>query len=141
MSDVDLVRNLLLGSVGDEDERYRAYDELWLPMERAQGDGNAAILEDFMRVFIEAAEPMGPPQARRVASQPLSGLEEPVEQPWSLLEAVARLLRARGGAAGVASLCEHGTAAADAAVAVDGDAATCAALGLLREMSAAAVTR
>ena len=36
MNDVDLVRNLLLGSIGDEDDRYRAYDTLWLPMERAQ---------------------------------------------------------------------------------------------------------
>lgn len=113
MSEVDLVRNLLLNSIADEDEKYRAYDDFWVPMERARGDGDAATLEAFMRAFVERdLEPCG------------------------LLEGISKLLGMRGGAAGVASLHEHGTAAADAAAAVevDVDGPTRAALALLQEL-------
>eukprot|EP00966_Prymnesium_polylepis_P211691 4902325-Prymnesium_polylepis.3 len=35
MGQGDLVRNVLLNHIADEDVRYAAYDELWLPIERA----------------------------------------------------------------------------------------------------------
>jgi hypothetical protein len=54
MSDIDLVRNLLLGAIAAADERAAAYTELWLPMERAQGDGDAAALERFMITFVSS---------------------------------------------------------------------------------------
>lgn len=137
MSQVDLVRNLLLNHIGDDDERMRAYEESWLPMERAHGDGNAEALEAFLHRFVRdaaasPAQPMGPPPPR-TDKQGGKGAA-----PKSLLDEVAALLRKRGGSAGASSLYAHGANDAGAAL-VDAAKATSAATELMREMSLAAV--
>ena len=151
MSEVDLVRNLLLNHIADDDERMRAYETSWLPMERAHGDGRAELLEAFLSKFVDVAsmappadesvlEPMGPPPP------PPAHTKGSGAAPTSLLERIAALLRARGGSAGAASLYAHGTASGSDAsplemaesrgLTASGKDASRVAIALLHEMSA-----
>eukprot|EP00310_Coccolithus_braarudii_P018208 CAMPEP_0183342242 /NCGR_PEP_ID=MMETSP0164_2-20130417/8387_1 /TAXON_ID=221442 /ORGANISM="Coccolithus pelagicus ssp braarudi, Strain PLY182g" /LENGTH=651 /DNA_ID=CAMNT_0025512769 /DNA_START=1 /DNA_END=1956 /DNA_ORIENTATION=+ len=54
MSEADLVRNLLLNHIADDGKRYAAYDNHWRCIERVHGDGDAAILESFLRAYSDA---------------------------------------------------------------------------------------
>ena len=161
LSETDLVRNLLLNSVADEAERTQAYEELWVPMERAHGDGDTALLQAFLTAFLGAADETSgganssieeedsadSPGAVDSAGVDQSTLakrhvaDPTVADPTrlGLLEGFAELLRARGGNSGSANLYAAGTAAADGSGLVAPEAATRAAMSLLREMSAAAV--
>ena len=157
MSDVDLVRNHILDQIGGDDERMDAYEGLWLPMERAQGDGDPAALEAFMRRWLERAE-------QQAAAQPASGAGTATDDaaaagagvaaslgpsalsmgplpPSSspLLDRVAAQLAARGGSSSMPNLYAAGTPLADRARAVDGADAQRAAVELLTAMSADAL--
>ena len=149
MGDVDLVRNHLLDHIDDDDERIEAYESLWLPMERAHGDGDATVLERFLHSFVRhalsaseegSALLMGPPPPRTANAAKHALEDASVREPGSLMESVAALLRKRGGNNGVVSLFAHGTAAADAAAPVEKAAAKGAAMQLLKDMCAAATT-
>jgi hypothetical protein len=136
MAQGDLVRNMLLGHIGDEDERLQAYDEHWRPMERAQGDGEPAALERYLRSFLLSELP--PVEGAKLEGEGGRGVATSSPSTLSLLEGFGFLVRVRGGTSGAISLQEAGTDAADAQM-VSTDAAKCAVLGLLRQMHAKAV--
>ena len=71
MAESDLVRNLLLAQL-EESRRLAAYEEYWLIMERAQGDGDAAVLEAFLAGYLEERRAEAPPaKAAAPAASPL----------------------------------------------------------------------
>ena len=120
MAESDLVRNLLLAQL-EEARRLAAYEEYWRIMERAQGDGDASVLEAFLAGYLEERRAEAPPaKAAAPAASPL-------------LEGYAALLRARGGAGGAANLYAAGGDGVDATV-VDAEATGRAALALLAEL-------
>jgi len=144
MSDVDLVRNHLLNMIADHDERVVAYEEYWLPMEKAQGDGDAATLERFMRRYVAgvaATLPSAqmPPPPPRVATSPRASQRAPPSM-VPLLEDIVTILRERGGAAGPASLYQQGVDSAASAPVAAGRAERVS-LDLLKDMCDAAVAR
>ncbi len=130
MGQCDLVRNMLLGYVGDEDARVQAHEECWRPIERSQGEGDPQALERFLARFLHAELPAAERKKYdEQAAAPGASI--------SLLEGFGALIRARGGAVGAVSLFAAGTEAADAEV-VDGDASARAVLELLKAMRDAA---
>ncbi len=155
MSEADLVRNLLLNHIADDDDRVGAYEAHWQPMERAQGDGDAAVLEAFLRRFLESARAAPAAQASDdrgeagVEAGAAAGASSAAPRPpeaspkaspsgAALLDGFAALLAARGGNAGAADLYAAGTASAEGKDLVDADAAGAAATALLAEMRAQA---
>ena len=146
MSDADLVRNFLLNQIGDDEMRADAYQQCWLPVERAQGDGDPVALERFLRTFVVETTSRAARVAQETMPPPPSPSEPPPPPPLllaaqgsSLLDGMAALLRQRGGSLAVSSLYAHGTATADASVApVDAEQASRVAVVLMQEMCAAA---
>ncbi|KAL3903000.1 MAG: hypothetical protein SGPRY_011845 [Prymnesium sp.] len=157
MSEADLVRNLILNHIADEQCRTDAYDEYWIAIERAHGDGDTAKLEAFLRAFLTSQKSRGhilpsilpEPETSEVESGE-RGTEDTMQFDRLLLrdapesthasaddkaffEGFATLLKTRGGNSGTASLYAAGAEAAGVEV-VDEESTMRAAISVLKEM-------